>query len=100
MKYNCYFCKFLLTGVTYYLRCDNCPHTVLYYRDAKNTIYIAEIIYQKYIVTIYLEPLLDGTDKFYLHYKSNIKKILSLAEDPGITPYNIKEKLPLLLTFR
>jgi hypothetical protein len=94
---NCYYCQNILRdGI-----CFNCPVKVLHYFNNDNELYCVELYYDKYCVDIYLKSCYErkGGDCYIVDTTTHFNNI-ELKENPNITPYNIQEKLKLLLTFQ
>jgi hypothetical protein len=93
---KCYYCQSNLFDY----ECLNCPVKVKHYYY-NNELHVVELYYGKYAVDIYLTNIGWENKKCYIvDIKTHYNKNIELEEDPGITPYNIKEKLKLILTFR
>lgn len=94
---NCHFCQ---SEIDKHYICNICPYKVIYYSNEQLDIYALEIEYKEYIISIHLKDFYAGDVKFFISDINNLSTIMRLNENPGITPYNIEQKLPLLLTFQ
>jgi len=97
MKLFCYYCHYELQKGS----CYNCPNFVKHFYHEDGSIRCVEIITyinnKKYVVDTYSKS--HKTDKCFIITENYLNRF-SFAENPGITPSNIKEKLKLILTFQ
>jgi hypothetical protein len=108
MIYHCYFCQTEMLRNFSLNYCPKCPHDVKMIismsgdNAGRPQFFYFRVTYHKveYDLTYY-----TWTKKFYLYqYNKDVTKtalieIFHLMYLPNITPYNIMDKLPTLLTF-
>lgn len=97
---NCYFCQqeTILPGdIGAVERCPSCPNEVRVYRDDLNppmhwTYFVVRQNSKRYTCIFFLDR------KGFKFYVGN-QRVINWNFLPNLTPYNIKDKLPTLLTF-